>query len=810
MKSYRYLLLPILGLGLFHQVQVAGQSAAIKGYVFDSEKKPAEYSTVVLMNRDSVFMTGALSDSEGLFLFEELSGGSYRVMVRNVEFNTFVSDLITLEDGDLYTMERVQLETRVNDLEEVVIRGEKAMVEVRPDKMVYNVSSSVNATGNNALELLSKSPGVVVDMDKNVIVQGKSGVQIYINGRPSRISGSDLTNMLEGMRSEDIESIEIITNPSAKYDAEGTAGIINIVMKRNPAQGVNGNLTGSYSKGAQPRSSAGASVNYTGEKISVYTTANVSENNYVTDVDEEMLREEFLLDQVSESVYRRRGLNLSGAIDYRINNEHSLGLDVRALLNENREDLQSRTLISDVEGILRPEILIAQNFEDASSGNYNGNLHYSFKPNRASSFTTDISFGTYSNVSFTEQPNDYFVEDSILDRTVDNEFNTTTGINLFSAQADYERSMGKVTLSAGAKYSYIQTENELEFYDIQNGEPALDINRSNDFSYLEKVAAAYVIVNAQPTTQINVNAGLRVENTASLGELVSAIPNPDDVVPRNYTSLFPNVSFSYNDQEKHAISLSVGRRITRPNYQNLNPFEFKTSELSSWQGNPFLKPNYIMNYQVTYSFMRKLVISNTYSVTKNFFANIFETVGEKGNRLITRNMDRAINNGLSVSYPQRVFKWWSFSSFLIYNYSAYSGDVEGTVIDLDAHIVNFRLQNNLQLPLDVTMELSYFGSTPWIWRGTVNVDGYHQVSIGVKRAFFDKRLLLQATAFDPFNTGSIYPYKSNYGGMIIDGNINFDQRRVGFSVTYNFGNQQSKNSRRRSTALDDELERISD
>ena len=156
-------------------------------------------------------------------------------------------------------------------------------------------------------------------------------------------------------------------------------------------------------------------------------------------------------------------------------------------------------------------------------------------------------------------------------------------------------------------------------------------------------------------------------------------------------------------------------------------------------------------------------------------------------------MDKAVTNGLSASYPQKVFKWWSFSSFLIYNYSTYLGDIKGTLIDLDAHIVIFRLQNNIQLPLDVTMELSYFGSTPWIWSGTVNVDGYHQVSIGLKRECFGERLLLQSTAFDPFNTGSIYPYKSDYGGMIIDGDISFDQRHVGFSSTYNFRNQQSKN-----------------
>ena len=221
----------------------------IAGYVLDPEKQPAEYSTAVLMNQDSVVMGGTLVGEDGLFLFENLDKGQYLIMIRNVEFNTFVSEQVTLDGRNRVEFEPIQLERKLNDIEEVVIRGEKAMVEVHPDKMVYNVSASVNSSGNNALELLSKSPGVQVDMDKNIILQGKTGVQIYLNGRPSRISGSDLADMLEGMRSENIESIEIITNPSSKYDAEGSGGIINIVMKKDVSTGFNGSLNANYSLG---------------------------------------------------------------------------------------------------------------------------------------------------------------------------------------------------------------------------------------------------------------------------------------------------------------------------------------------------------------------------------------------------------------------------------------------------------------------------------------------------------------------------------------------------------------------------------
>lgn len=786
------------------------KQSLITGSVLNPDNEPAEYSTVVLTNQDTVFMKGTLSGPDGNFIFNSLGAGTYHILVRNVEFDTWVSEPIVLNGADRAAFDAIRLEAKINDLEEVVIKGEKAMVEVHADKMVYNVSASANATGNNALELIEKSPGVVLDMDKNIILQGKSGVQIYINGRPSRISGTDLSNMLESMSSEEIESIELITNPSAKYDAEGTAGIINIIMKKSPNTGFNGSLRGNYSKGERSRSDAGTSLNYSNEKFNFFSSINVSENNYLMTDESVKEREKFILTEESYSPTDRQGLNVSAGMDYQLNNEHSIGVDARVLLGNRMGQDNSTTLIEDKSGILDTERLEAGSIEDGASSNINTNLNYSFKPNRSTSFSADVSYGRFSNGNYTQQPNSYFSEPGdVLLRTVDNEFDTQTDIDIFSAKADYERQINQITISAGAKYSYINTVNSLATYDIINDAPVLNEEQSNDFNYLEQVAAAYAIVNARLNPRITMNAGIRVENTASLGELVTANPGPEDVVPRNYTSLFPNLSISYNDQEKHALSLSFGRRITRPDYQNLNPFEWKTSELSAWRGNPFLEPNYIENYQVTYSFKRKLVISNTFSVTHNYFANVFLTDGEKGDVLGPQNMNKVLNNGLSVSYPLKVTKWWEFSTFFIYNNVSYSGDIKGTVIDLDANIFNFRIQNNLRLPLDIRMELSGHYTSPYIWGGTVNVDGYYRFNLGLRRSFFSDRLMLQASANDLFDTGSDYHYTSDYGGIIVDGLISFDGRRFAVSATYNFGNQKLQ-TRKRKSALEEELERISD
>lgn len=425
----------------------------IQGKVFNPDNQPAMYSTVVLMNKDSVFMNGTLSTDNGSFQLDKLKSGDYRIMVRNVEFNTYVSELISLSDNQVIDIGSIKLETRVNDLDEVVIKGEKAMVEVHSDKMVFNVAESVNATGNSALELLSKSPGVRVDMDNNIILQGKSGVQVYINGRPSRISGSDLANLLEGMRSEDIESIEIISNPSAKYDAEGTGGIINILTKKDVSMGFNGNVNGSYSMGVEPRSSIGSNLNYSGRKLNLFSSLNYSDNNYTFNRNEIMLRENYSLDMLSLRPTNRKGINFSAGMDYKINTEHTLSFDGRALVNDRTSPQSSNTFIEDLNDIQPTERLFAETLDDGGSQNYSANMRYNFKPNRSSEFTSDISFAKYENINNTDQPNTYYSLDSVFLRSVQSNFDATTGIDLFSVQFDYTKSFGKGSISSGAKYS---------------------------------------------------------------------------------------------------------------------------------------------------------------------------------------------------------------------------------------------------------------------------------------------------------------------------------------------------------------------
>ena len=811
MRITKYLILLFVLLSWLSSFSQAQKNETqIKGFIFNPDKKPAMFSTAILLNQDSVIIKGILTGEDGAFVFDNINAGKYFVKVTNIEFKSHVSKPILIKKNEQIVLDSIKLITNSFKLNAVEIVGRKALVEVHADKMVFNVASSVNASGNNGLELLSKSPGVVVDMDNNIILQGKSGVQIFIDGRPSRLSGKDLTNFLESIRSDNIEAIEIITNPSSKYDAEGTGGIINIKLKKNVSLGFNGNVIGSYSKGVFPRSSIGTTLNFSGRKINLFTTLNYSDDRFQTDIIESSYQNGYLIDKNSKSEYHRKSYNFSGGMDYTINAKQSISFDGRAFINRNDQALNSSNGIYDSVNIQDGEILMAQVLDEIPSENYNLNFNYRYSIDSTSNLSADFSIGKYSSAKNTYQPNNYYnASGDILLRSVNNQYDANTQIDLWSVMADYEKRYKKFTLSSGVKYSYISTGNQLAFYNVENESPVLDITRSNNFDYLEKVAALYLIVNAKVNAKVTINAGLRMESTSSLGTLESKIATKDSEVPRNYTDFFPNVSVAYDDQKKSVLSASIGRRITRPNYQDLNPFESRTSELSGWKGNPFLNPNYITNYQLTYSFKRKLVISNTYSVTKDFFANVFEITEGAGNILSPRNLQKAINNGLSVSYPLKVTKWWDFTTFLVYNYSSFEGKIGNTVIDLKANIYNFRLQNSLSLPGKISMELTYFYSSPWIWGGTVNVEGGYAINFGVKKDFLNKKLLLQVTGSDIFGTRSDYHYKSNYGGKHVDGVITFDNQRFGINATYNFGNQKAKATKKRKSAIDDDLNRIS-
>lgn len=783
--------------------------SSVQGYVLDKQGEPLPFANVVLFSAlDSTFLKGEVARQDGGFTFINLAYGEYFCQVSMVGLSARNTPPFLIDgqssDVDLGVISL----SENNELQEVEIVAEKAMIEVRADKVVFNVGSTPSASGTNGLELLAKAPGVTVDMDNNISLLGKGGVQIYINGRPSRLSGDDLAALLQNMNSDNIESVEIISNPSSKYEAEGDAGIINIILKKNVATGLNGNVTSSFQQGRFLRYNNGLSLNYGSEKFSIYAAVSRSAQDIQDDFKDVKKQNGFELDLNSEEVRSRIGYNVSAGIDYTISKKHSVGFNGSAVLNDARNRLESTTGIA-TSGNATEQLLVSKTHQDETSNNYNFNLNYRWNINENSKFSADVSAGQFIKSGFTNQPNTFFEPDGTSIIQVSNSaFNTDTDIDIYTILGDYEYAWDNVKLSTGVRYASIRTENRFAFYEVINEEQIPDPSRSNDFTYTEGVAAWYGILDAGIGKFLKLNAGLRVEHTNSRGQLFSEMQIDDTDVKREYTDWFPNVGLSFNDDKNHALSISVGRRISRPNYRNLNPFESPLSELLAWKGNPFLRPAYTMNYQLVYAFKRKLTLSLSYSETTEFVANIFEASGEQSNVIIPRNMTNFNRYSVAVTYPMQVTKFWEFVITGNGGHSIYSGNLEGTVIDIEATTWNFRIQNNIKLPWEVLLDISYHHSSNWVWRGSIDVRGNFDFNFGLRKDFLDDRLQVRITGNDVFRTTNNYFYWGEYGGIAIDGVRTFDTQRFGAGVTWKFGNQKVKSARKSRGAMDEELKRL--
>jgi iron complex outermembrane recepter protein len=415
----------------------------IKGKIVDDKGAVIGFATVGLLNADSVIVSGEMSLENGNFHITGINPGTYLLMVKHLEFQTVYTDKFSLKANESKTIPVIQLQTSSVNLDEVVVTGRKALIEIQADKLIFNVASSPSASGTNGLELLRKSPGVIVDMDNNISLQGKGGVLVFINGVASRLAGNDLATLLQSINSDNVESIEIIANPSSKYEAEGNAGIINIKLKKNVAFGFNGSLTSSASKGNFYRNNNSIGLNYGAEKVKLSFDINRSEEDIQDDIFMKRKQNGFLLDQVSYEVRSRVSYNVAIGMDYQLNKNHSLSFTGRAIKNQNNNNLNSNTFIGKINSSEPEEVLFSKTIVDQPTYNFNYNLNYRWAVNKTSTFSADLSMGNFSTENYTYQPNTYFASDrTTIKSVIDDEFNANTTINLWSAKADYEKIVG--------------------------------------------------------------------------------------------------------------------------------------------------------------------------------------------------------------------------------------------------------------------------------------------------------------------------------------------------------------------------------
>jgi len=757
----------------------AVQAQTISGNVKDDQGKNAIGASVALRKAiDSSVVKLSATDAKGHYEFSISQPGKYFVNISHVGFVSHNSGIFEANRNADLAIPQISLSKSTSNLKEVVITSRKPIIEVKADKIVMNVEGSVNAVGQDALELLRKSPGVMVDKDDNLSLSGKNGVQVYIDGRPSPLSGKDLSEYLKTIQSSSIESIELITNPSARYEAAGNAGIINIKLKKNKSFGTNGSVNAGYNIGTYPKYNAGLSLNHRDGRINAF--GNYSYNNSKNESYINLYRTQLdtLFDQHGTITSKSSTHNFKAGLDYFVNKKTTIGVMVNGTLSDNRIGNSSYTPISYIPENDLDKILVANNMTKSKRNNLNGNLNYRYADTSGHELNMDADYGTYRIRSNQLQPN-YYYDPSGTMITDSNIYNiiAPTDINIYSFKTDYEQNFKKGRLGLGGKVSYVTSNNNFDNYHLVETGKNLDSLSSNNFIYKENINAVYANYN-RSFKNFGIQAGLRLENTNSSGhsngyKWTNGYITYDSVFNRHYTDLFPSAAITYKKNPMKQWSLNYSKRIDRPAYQDLNPFEFRLDEYTYQKGNTGLRPQYTNSIGLTYMYKFKLTTTLNYSHVKDVFTQLVDTADKSKAFLTKKNLATQDITSLNISYPFQ-YKWYSVFGNLNAYYSKYNANFgTGRTIDLDVYALTFYAQNTFRLGKGWTGELSGWYSSPSVWQGTFKTKQLWSVDGGFQKSVWKGKGNIKASVSDIFHSFH-WNATSNFAGQYLNARGGFE------------------------------------
>ncbi len=787
----------------------AQNSAQVSGKIIDENSKPLSSATVLLLNaKDSSLAKTAVTAASGAFKMISIKAGRYFLSATSVGHAKNSSAKFDISEGQDFTSPSLMLLQSSTSLAAVTVTAKKPMIEVRADKTVFNVESSINATGSNAFELLQKSPGVSVDKDDNISMQGKNGVKIYIDGKPTQMGGADLAAYLRSINSADIESIEMITNPSAKYDASGNAGIINIRLKKNKNYGANGNVSTGVGFGHTPKYNNSLSLNYRNKKINLFSNYSNNFGKTRNLFNLYRVQNDSIYDQHSINTNNNTTHNVKAGLDYYLNNKNIIGVMVTANFNDSKNGTTSTTVIKPENTGIPNRILYAANDLPGSRNNVDYNVNYRYADTTGKELNIDADLVTFRRTGTSFQPNYYrdpFTGTLLDERIYRN--NTPTDIDIYTGKIDYEQPFQKGKLGFGGKITDVKTKNTFDFYNVYGNNNVKDPDRSNKFNYDENVKALYVNYNRPFGKKTTIQAGVRMENTKSEGDLISNTPQADDVVKRNYTDFFPSGAITYTVNQKNSLNLSYSRRIDRPSYQNLNPFENKLDELTYQKGNAFLKPQYTNSFQLSHTFLYKYVTSVSYSHIKDYFAQIIDTLGNKA-FITQKNLATQNIYSLNISAPITITKWWSaFATFNGYH-SAYQANFgAGKIININVDAFSIYTQQTFTVKKGPSFELSGFFNSPTVWGGTFKSKSLGFIDVGVQQKVLKGAGNIKVSFTDVLKTLH-WRGVSDFAGSHLDASGNFESQQLKVNFSYRFGNSQVKAARQRKVSAEEENKRL--
>lgn len=777
----------------------------ITGDVKESATKPLPFATVLLLNaKDSTLAKGAISSESGTYEFENISLGRYLISATMVGFQKSFSAPFELKEGQLsLKVPSLIVAENTQTLQEVKVVSKKPFVEQQVDRMVVNVENNIGSAGGTALEVLEKAPGVTIDRQNDRLqFKGRQGVMVMIDGKLQQISMQDLMNMLQSMPSDNVEKIELISNPPAKYDAAGNTGLINIVLKKNKNFGTNGNYTLGAGYGRYEKLNGSLGLNYRNAKYNAFGNVSVFHGRFqnTQDIDRTIAFQDQVtyMDQNSPRVGNPQNVSFRGGVDFFVTKKTTIGVLATGFLNQFKMNGVSKTDFRDKNQTLTSRFE-TDTYNHNRLDNYTANVNLKHDLGKGRELTADADYSIFNGNSGNDLRTTYFSpSDEITSKDVFRNI-MPSNIQIAGAKIDYIHPLKKGKIETGAKSSFVNTDNDMRFETQVDNVWTLDPTRSNQFIYKENINAAYLNYSTSLNKKTQVQLGFRAEHTHSQGNSVTL----NNVVDRNYVNLFPSVFVSRSLDTNNVLNVSYSRRIDRPNYRNLNPFQFFLDPYTFQQGNPNLRPQFTNSFQITHVFKGAFSTSLGYSRINNVIADQIpkQIASENKTYVTTENLDHQDSYNLTFSIPVTVKKWWTMQNNISAFYNRYRSFYYGADLDLGQFGATVFMTNNFTLPKGYTAELSGFWNSPTQYN-LLQAKAQGQISAGFAKSLWNRKASLRVNVNDIF-------FLNRFAGTVKYQDLNFkiysrwESRQVRVSFTYRFGNQNVKAARQRSTSTDD-------
>lgn len=790
---------------VFYGRVCVAQTTNIKGRVLADDNNSAIPSTVILLAADSSILTSTACDKEGSYHFT-VKAGTYFILASRIGYAQYLSSRLKVSENEEYSVPDIELLKAIPELKEVVVNAKRSYIEARPGKVVLNVQGSVLAEGNSVYDILTQAPGVHVGGQGDISIIGRQNALIVVDGKPVNLSGEDLSNYLQSLQSSTVQQIELITNPSARYEAGG-AGVINIITKKGTNAGTNGTITAGGGYGKYYKANAGLTFNKRLASMNIFGNYSYSANKSFYTFSTDRYIKYAGLESNYDNVYytTRESFNhtfVAGA-DVFLSPAHTLGFLVNGTINSNDYQKNNSLRIAN-RGIL-DSIIATTSALHRNLTNINYDVNYTGKLDTLGQIlTADVSFNHFDRTSNEYINNDFYNTQYIHYRPSIYQQNISpSAINIWAAKVDYVMPFSKTSqLEAGAKYSWVKSDNRLIFGPKVNGVYTIDPIFSSNFVYTENINSVYANYVAT-IDKVNFNAGLRAEQTNASGNSEKS----NNVFKKSYLNFFPQIQVKYIVNTKNYFTLNFNRSIHRPDYEDINPFLYYFDLYDYRSGNPQLLPEYTNKIELAHSYNSTIVTSLYASFTKDIYNfNVLEqNDATKVNITTRKNFGKLAIYGIRFFSPVSIAQWWNATVSADVSYQRIQAYPQSGTLDKGTQDVLLSTMHNITLGAGITFEAvgSYESAT---FYGFSQFKANYRVDAGISKQVFNKMGTFRLSVVDVFRTNQDRAY-TNFKNLNVSINSRNEGRVVRFGFSYKFGDANLKGTTRRRVSNEDEQNR---